>query len=226
MDIEGLGDKLVDQLVEAEMIDHVDDLFTLSIEALSGLERMGEKSASNLVDAIAKSKTPTMARFIFALGIREVGEATALSLAQWFGDIENLKQADVDSLQKVPDVGPVVASHIYAFFRQPHNLEVIEKLDQAGVTPEVVETLPMDERSLDGMTFVLTGSLSTMTRDEAKQKLQAMGAKVSGSVSKKTSAVIAGEKAGSKLEKAESLGVRVMSEEELQLLLELGALPE
>jgi len=226
MDIEGLGDKLVDQLVEAELIDHVDDLFTLSVEELSGLERMGEKSASNLVDAIAKSKTPTMARFIFALGIREVGEATALSLAQWFGDIDSLKQADIDSLQKVPDVGPVVASHIYAFFRQPHNLEVIEKLNQAGVTPEVVETLPMGERSLDGMTFVLTGSLSTMTRDEAKQKLQAMGAKVSGSVSKKTSAVIAGEKAGSKLEKAESLGVRVMSEEELQLLLESGKLPE
>jgi len=226
MDIEGLGDKLVDQLVEAELIDHVDDLFTLSVEALSGLERMGEKSASNLVDAIAKSKTPTMARFIFALGIREVGEATALSLAQWFGDIDSLKQADIESLQKVPDVGPVVASHIYAFFRQPHNLEVIQKLDQAGVTPEVVETLPMDERSLDGMTFVLTGSLSTMTRDEVKQKLQAMGAKVSGSVSKKTSAVIAGEKAGSKLEKAESLGVRVMSEEELQLLLESGKLPD
>jgi DNA ligase (NAD+) len=167
-----------------------------------------------------------MARFIFALGIREVGEATALSLAQWFGDIDSLKQADVDSLQKVPDVGPVVASHIYAFFRQPHNLEVIEKLNQAGVSPEVVETLPMDERSLDGMTFVLTGSLSTMTRDEVKQKLQAMGAKVSGSVSKNTSAVIAGEKAGSKLAKAESLGVRVMSEEELQLLLESGKLPE
>jgi len=119
-----------------------------------------------------------------------------------------------------------VASHIYAFFRQPHNLEVIQKLDQAGVTPEVVETLPMDERSLDGMTFVLTGSLSTMTRDKVKQKLQAMGAKVTGSVSKKTSAVIAGEKAGSKLEKAESLGVRVMSEEELQLLLESGKLPD
>lgn len=226
MDIEGLGDKLVDQLVEAELVDHVDDIFNLSVEKLAELERMGEKSAQNLVDAIEKSKQTTLARFIFALGIREVGEATALSLAQWFGDLNKLKQADVESLQKVPDVGPIVASHIHAFFTQPHNLEIIDRLIEAGVNWPVVETLPMDERPLDGMTFVLTGTLSTMTRDEAKQKLQAMGAKVSGSVSKKTSAVVAGEKAGSKLDKAESLGVRILDEDALQRLLDSGVMPE
>lgn len=226
MDIEGLGDKLVDQLVEAGLIDHVDDIFSLSVEKLAELERMGEKSARNLVDAIEKSKQTTLARFIFALGIREVGEATAQSLAQWFGDLDKLKQAEEGTLQKVPDVGPVVASHIHAFFTQPHNLEIIDRLIQAGVNWPVVETLPMDQRPLDGLTFVLTGTLSTMTRDEAKQKLQAMGAKVSGSVSKKTSAVVAGEKAGSKLDKAESLGVRIMDEDALQSLLDSGVMPE
>jgi DNA ligase (NAD+) len=225
MDIEGLGDKLVDQLVEAGLVDHVDDLFRLTVEQLAGLERMGEKSAQNLVDALNKSKDTSLERFIFALGIREVGEATALSLVQWFGDLDKLEQADIEALQEVPDVGPIVAAHIQAFFQQEHNREIIDKLIRAGVHWEEAEVLAEGDQPLAGMTFVLTGTLSQFTRDDAKKRLQAMGAKVSGSVSKKTTAVIAGEKAGSKLSKAESQGVPVMDEDQLGELLASGQLP-
>jgi DNA ligase (NAD+) len=225
MDIEGLGDKLVDQLVEAGLVDHVDDLFRLTVEQLAGLERMGEKSAQNLVDALNKSKDTSLERFIFALGIREVGEATALSLVQWFGDLDKLEQADIEALQEVPDVGPIVAAHIQAFFQQEHNREIIDKLIRAGVHWEEAEVLAEGDQPLAGMTFVLTGTLSQFTRDDAKKRLQAMGAKVSGSVSKKTTAVIAGEKAGSKLSKAESQGVPVMNEDQLGELLASGQLP-
>lgn len=213
MDIEGLGDKLVDQLVDTGLIDHVDGLYALTQEQIAGLERMGEKSAENLIAALEKSKDTTLARFIFALGIREVGEATAKALAKHFGDLEPLMQADEEALQEVPDVGPVVASHIAAFFHQRHNREVIEKLVKAGIHWEKVEVKREAAGPLAGNTYVLTGTLSRMTRDQAKAKLEALGAKVAGSVSKKTTAVIAGAEAGSKLEKAEALGVEVLDED-------------
>jgi DNA ligase (NAD+) len=226
MDIDGLGDRLVEQLVDEVLIEHVDDLYTLTTEQVAGMERMAEKSAGKLIAAISHSRETTLARFIFALGVREVGEATARSLALAFGDIDPLMHADEEALQQVQDVGPVVASNIHTFFQQPHNLEVIGKLIAAGIHWPVVEPQEPAEQTLAGLTFVLTGTLTLMTRDEAKQKLQAMGAKVSGSVSKKTSAVVAGEKAGSKLDKAQGLGVRVMTEEELLELLETGYFTE
>ena len=218
MDIEGLGDKLVEQLVERKLIDDVAGLYDLTVEQLAGLERMGEKSAQNLVEALEKSKHTTLDRFLYALGIREVGDATARILAAEFGSLDALQGATQEQLEAIHDIGPVVAQHIVQFFRQPHNQEVIARLLAAGIDWPPVERAA--HQPLRGKTYVLTGSLSGMTRDAAKQKLQALGAKVSGSVSKKTTAVIAGEKAGSKLAKAESLGVPVLSEEELVELLE------
>lgn len=218
MDIEGLGDKLVEQLVERKLIDDVAGLYDLTVGQLAGLERMGEKSAQNLVEALEKSKHTTLDRFLYALGIREVGDATARILAAEFGSLDALQQATQEQLEAIHDIGPVVAQHIVQFFRQPHNQEVIARLLAAGIDWPPVERTA--HQPLRGKTYVLTGSLSGMTRDEAKQKLQALGAKVSGSVSKKTTAVIAGEKAGSKLAKAETLGVPVLSEEELVELLE------
>lgn len=211
MDIEGLGDKLVDQLVEQGLIHDVADLYALSREQLAALERMGDKSAANLVAALEKSKDTTLARFLFALGIRDVGEATAQTLASHFGTLEALMTADLADLQQVPDVGPVVAESILTFFRQNHNREVIDKLRQAGVhwTEVVVER---GAQPLAGKTFVLTGTLESLTRDQAKERLQALGAKVAGSVSKKTDYVVAGAEAGSKLAKAEELGVAVLDE--------------
>ena len=300
MDIEGLGDKLVDQLVEAKLVDHVDDLFRLTVEQLAGLERMGEKSAQNLVDALKKSKETTLARFLYSLGIMGIGETMAANLARalgsldaiknltladlieiksgqaekiqaiackakektdrglqdllaqekgfgWFSDVharliaekleskgdllKRLCSTPVDQIANEPrvsieGVGDVLAEQIVAFFHQPHNLEVIKKLqDDAKVYWPQVEVAEAGDQPLSGMTFVLTGTLIQFTRDEAKNRLQALGAKVSGSVSKKTSAVVAGEKAGSKLSKAESLGVPVMSEDQLGALLETGELP-
>ncbi len=219
MDIEGLGDKLVEQLVDQQLIDDVAGLYSLDAEALAGMERMGEKSATNLIAALEKSKETTLDRFLYALGIREVGDATARSLAQAFGDLDALMQADEAQLEAVRDIGPVVAAHIAHFFRQPHNLDVIDSLrNVAGVHWPAIDVV--QNQPLAGQTFVLTGTLSGMTRDEAKLRLQALGAKVSGSVSGKTSAVVAGEKAGSKLTRAESLGVRVISEDELVELLD------
>lgn len=219
MDIEGLGDKLVDQLVESELVHDLADIYCLEKQQLAGLERMADKSAQNLIDSLEKSKPTTLERFLYALGIREVGEATARNLAQHFGSLSAIEQADEEALQAVSDVGPIVASHVAAFFRQPHNLEVIEKLQRAGVHWEEGAPLEPSQQPLADLTFVLTGALSR-PRDEIKAELQAQGAKVAGSVSKKTSYVVAGEAAGSKLDKAHSLGVEVLDEAGLSRLLE------
>jgi DNA ligase (NAD+) len=219
MDIEGLGDKLVDQLVDEELIHDVADLYVLTMEQLAALERMGDKSAENLVEALKKSKSTTLERFLFALGIREVGVATAQTLARQFGTLDNIKDADTETLQAVPDVGPVVADSIHHFFRQKHNLEVLDKLLDADIIWPKVAVPQASEQTLSGKTFVLTGTIATMTRDEAKQRLHAMGAKVSGSVSKKTDYVVAGSEAGSKLTKAQELGVEVLDEEALLKLI-------
>ncbi len=215
MDIDGLGDKLVEQLVDEELIHDVADLFSLTPMQIAGLERMGDKSASNLVTALEKSKATTLARFLYALGIREVGESTARTLAGHFGRLENIEKAGEEALLAVADVGPVVAHHIHTFFRQEHNVDVVEKLIKAGVHWPDVEVREAGEQPLAGQTFVLTGALDSMSRDEAKEKLQALGAKVSGSVSKKTSVVVAGAEAGSKLTKAEPLGIEVWDEQKL-----------
>ncbi|HEC06429.1 MAG TPA: NAD-dependent DNA ligase LigA [Thiolapillus brandeum] len=218
MDIEGLGDKLVEQLVEQELIHDPADLYSLTRQQLMGLERMGEKSAQNLLDALERSKETTLAHFLYALGIREVGEATSQTLAQQFGSLEALEKASEEELQETPDIGPIVAAHIAAFFHQPHNREVIDKLLQAGIHWPAVETPSEEELPLKGKTFVLTGSLSR-PRSEIKVELQALGAKVTGSVSKNTDYVVAGEAAGSKLDKARDLGVTILDEDGLKILL-------
>ncbi|NNG14614.1 MAG: NAD-dependent DNA ligase LigA, partial [Gammaproteobacteria bacterium] len=218
MDIDGLGDKLVEQLVDAGMIHDVADLYALTSEQLAGMERMGEKSATNLIAALEKSKTTTLSKFIFALGIREVGEATARNLAMHFGSLGKVIKATEEQLEEVTDVGPVVAKNIVAFDHQPHNREVIDKLIKAGMHWDDVETQPAGEQPLAGKTVVLTGALS-VSRSEVKEKLQALGAKVSGSVSKKTAYVIAGADAGSKLAKAQELGIPVLDEEALKKIL-------
>ncbi len=211
MDIDGLGDKLVEHLVDKGLVKDVADLYSLTASDLISLERMGEKSAQNLLQAIASSKQTTFSRFLYALGIREVGEATARALAQHFLTLEALQQADEHALTEIEDVGPIVAHHIITFFKQPHNREVIARLLAAGV--HWPEEKPLGEESfLRGKTIVLTGTLDTMSRSEAKEKLLAMGAKVTGSVSQKTDYVIAGRDAGSKLTKAQSLGIPVVDE--------------
>ncbi|TFH72286.1 NAD-dependent DNA ligase LigA [Gammaproteobacteria bacterium LSUCC0112] len=218
MDIEGLGEKLVEQLVDANLVHTVADVFTLTKEQLMALERMGGKSADNLLAAIEKSRQTTLPRLLFGLGIREVGEATALALASHFGSLEKLMQADEQALLQVDDVGPVMAAHIAHFFSNKDNDLVIEQLRARGVSwPEHQSTTVSDK--LAGQIFVLTGTLETMTRDDARARLQAMGAKVAGSVSKKTNVVIAGPGAGSKLDKALELGVTVLDEQGLIELL-------
>ncbi|MEL0587126.1 MAG: NAD-dependent DNA ligase LigA [Candidatus Thiodiazotropha sp. (ex. Lucinoma kazani)] len=219
MDIEGLGDKLVDQLVEQGLVDNPAELFQLTLEQLSGLERMAEKSAQNLLDALEKSKLTTLAHFLFSLGIREVGEATAQSLANQFITLDALQQADEEHLQETPDVGPIVAAHTVSFFRQAHNREVIEQLLEAGVRWPEIEPQAADQQPLLGKTIVITGTLSR-SRDLIKQELQMLGAKITGSISKKTDYLIAGEEAGSKLAKAEQLGVKILDEAALHTLLE------
>jgi DNA ligase (NAD+) len=215
MDIEGLGDKLVEQLVDGGAVRTPADLYSLGMAALVDLERMGEKSALNLLTAIEKSKHTTLARFIFALGIRNVGEATAKDLARHFGKLDRLMQADEVILQQVPDVGPIVAQSLRAFFVEPHNIEVIDALRCHGVKWDEQEDVSDHVLPLAGKTFVLTGTLATMGRDEAKSRLEALGAKVAGSVSKKTDCVVAGAEAGSKLDKALELNVPVWGEMEL-----------
>jgi DNA ligase (NAD+) len=210
MDIEGLGDKIVDQLVEKQLVDNVADLYQLDAATLAALERMGEKSAQNLIAAIQASRSTTLPRFINALGIREVGEATALNLARHFGDLQPLLDATVEDLQAVPDVGPVVAEHVHQFFAQSHNRAVIERLRDAGVQWPKLQ--PAVQAPLVGQIWVLTGTLEAMTRDEAKARLIALGAKVAGSVSAKTTTVVAGPGAGSKLERATELGIEVIDE--------------
>ena len=218
MDIDGLGDKLVEQMVDAGLINDVSDLYQLTVKQVSALDRMGDKSALNLIEAINKSKSTTLPRFIYALGIREVGEATALALANHYKSLEAIESASQEDLQEVPDVGPVVAHHIVTFFEQAHNQEVLKKLLDAGIHwPEIVSK-DETELPLAGKTVVLTGSLSTMARNDAKARLIELGAKVSGSVSKNTDIVIAGEKAGSKLIKAQELGIEIWDEEQMLAL--------
>ncbi|MBW7833532.1 MAG: NAD-dependent DNA ligase LigA [Simplicispira suum] len=219
MDIDGLGEKLVDQLVDGAVVHTLPDLYRIGLVGLLALERMGEKSAQNLLAALEKSKSTTLARFLFALGIRHVGEATAKDLARHFGSLDAILNATTEELLQVPDVGPVVAEAIHTFLAQPHNLEVVEQLRACGVhwpegPPAERTTLP-----LAGQTVVLTGTLPTLTREDAKAMLEAAGAKVAGSVSKKTHYVVAGEDAGSKLAKAQELGVAVLDETGLMALL-------
>ena len=215
MDIDGLGDKLVEQLVDQQCIGSVVDLYQLSLEQLVPLDRMAEKSATNLLAAVAKSKNTTLARFLYALGIREVGEATALGLAQHFGSLNRLQAASEEELLAVPDVGPVVARHVYTFFNDPHSKGLLDGLIAAGVNWDDVDVAASVEQVLAGKTYVITGTLDSMTRDEAKAKLQRLGAKVAGSVSKKTDCVVAGPGAGSKLAAARELGIDVVDEEQL-----------
>jgi len=219
MDIEGLGEKLVDQVVEAGVIRTLPDLYRLGLGNLVALERMGEKSAQNLLAGLEQSKSTTLPRFLFGLGIRHVGEATARDLARHFGKLDAIMAADVDALLQVPDVGPIVAESLHTFFAQPHNREVVEQLRACGVHWPEGEPAPQAALPLAGKTVVLTGTLPTLSRDEAKEMLEAAGAKVAGSVSKKTHYLIAGDEAGSKLEKARELGVPVLDEQGLRALL-------
>jgi DNA ligase (NAD+) len=214
MDIEGVGDKLLEQLVETGVVTDPSDLYRLDLDTLVALPRMGRKSGENVLAAIEHSKQTTLARFIYALGIREVGEATAGNLAGHFGDLAPLMAADQALLESVDDVGPIVARNIVAYFADPMHREMIDRLQSAGIVWEVVEVPEVGSRPLEGETWVLTGSLERLTRDQAKAHLVGLGAKVAGSVSRKTTQVVAGPGAGSKLEKAETLGIPVMDEAE------------
>ena len=214
MDIDGVGGKLIEQLVDRELIHTPADLFKLDLTTLTRLERMGAKSAENALNSLEKAKSTTLARFIFALGIREVGEATALNLANHFKTLDALKAADLEELQQVPDVGEVVANRIFVFWREAHNVAVVEDLIAQGVHWETVEVKEASENLFKDKTVVLTGTLTQMGRNEAKALLQQLGAKVSGSVSSKTDFIIAGDAAGSKLAKAQELNIPVLTEEE------------
>jgi DNA ligase (NAD+) len=220
LDVEGLGEKLVEQLVDAGLVESPADLFGLDRDTLAALDRMGGKSADNLLAALEKSKDTTLARFLFALGIREVGEATAAALAAHFGAVEPLFAADIDTVQQVPDVGPVVASRVVEWFGDPQNRELVARLQAAGVRWPAPERREAGEQPLAGLTFVLTGTLESLAREEAEDALRALGARASGSVSKKTSYLVAGRDAGSKLRKAEELGVPVLDEAALRNILE------
>lgn len=212
MDIDGLGEKIVDLLLIEGLVKDVADLYRLKKETIEALPRFAEKSAENLVNSIEKSKQTTLQRFIYALGVRDVGEATALALARYFGDLESLMDADEETLQQVPDIGPVVSANIAAFFHQKHNRELIRQLMRLGISwpkEKKIEKLPLADQ-----TFVLTGSLESMTREEAKEKLQHLGAKATDTVSKKTTAVVVGADPGSKYEKAKKLDIKIMDENE------------
>jgi DNA ligase (NAD+) len=220
MDIDGLGAKLIEQFVEEDRIDNPSDIYCLTREELAERERMGEKSAENLISAIGKSKSTTLSRFLYALGIREVGESTAASLASFFGNLPAIIDAETTKLVTVPDVGPVVARRIRDFLDEDHNLEVIARLQALGVHWDDSEPMQVaEDGKLTGKTFVITGTLPGMTRDEAKDLILKEGGKVTGSVSKKTSYLLAGENAGSKLTKAHSLEVEVLDLDGLQDLL-------
>lgn len=223
MDIEGLGDKLVEALVDKELINGVEGLFHLTVEQIADLERMGQKSAANLIAAIEKSKQTTLPKLIYALGIREVGEATSRNLVNALGTLEAIGQADLESLQAINDIGPVVAHFIADWFSQSEHLELLKALRDAGVSWTESLPIPVDDLPLAGKTFVVTGSLETLSRDEAKVHLQDLGAKVAGSVSKKTSCVVAGPGAGSKLTKAQDLGIEVIDENAFLSLLKQHA---
>jgi DNA ligase (NAD+) len=220
MDVEGLGDKLVDQLIEAQVVHTLPDLYKLGLASLTALERMGEKSAQNLLAGLEKSKHTTLARFLFSLGIRQIGETTAKDLARHFGALDRIMNASVAQLLEVNDVGPIVAESIHTFFEQPHNREVVEQLRAVGITwDEHDGEADLSPKPLAGKTFVLTGTLPVLTRDEARELIEAAGGKVSGSVSKKTTYVVAGEEAGSKLDKARELGIEVLDEAGLRAML-------
>jgi len=224
MDVEGLGDKLVDQLVDGGLIHSLPELYALDVAKLNGLDRMADKSAANLVASLAKSKHTTLARFLYALGIRHVGETTSKDLARHFGGMERLMEASVEQLLQVNDVGPVVAQSVHAFFAQPHNREVVDQLRTAGIDwTESDGTADTAPRPLAGKTFVLTGALPQLSRDEAKDLIEAAGGKVSGSVSKKTHYVVAGAEAGSKLDKARELGIPLLDEEGLRALFQAAS---
>ena len=224
MDIEGLGDKIVDQLVDSGLIRTLPELYKLGVAKLHELERMGEKSAQNLLANIEASKKTTLARFLYALGIRHVGETTAKDLAKHFGSLDRVLDASEPQLLEVNDVGPIVAQSIHTFFAQPHNREVVEQLRACGIEwPEGDGTADKTPKPLLGLTFVLTGTMPTLSRDEAKDMIEAAGGKVSGSVSKKTHYVVAGTEAGSKLEKAQELGTIILDEAGLLELLARGS---
>jgi len=222
LDIEGLGEKLVDQLVDSGRVKSLADLFTLRVEELAAYERMGRKSAENLVAALDRARKPPLGRLLYALGARHVGEATARDLARHFGSLEAVMAADEEALLQVKDVGPVVAASILRFFGEPHNRKVIAALQNAGVQPQAEELPSAASARLSGKTLVLTGTMPNWTRDEATRHILAAGGKVSGSVSKKTAYVVAGEEAGSKLDKAKELGVTVLDEDGLKALLGMG----
>ncbi|WP_299005944.1 NAD-dependent DNA ligase LigA [uncultured Shewanella sp.] len=223
LNIDGMGDKVVEQLIDKELVQSPADLFHVSASAMTMLDRMGVKSATKLANAINDAKQTTFARFLYALGIREVGEATAANLAAHFKTLAALKAATVEALMAVEDVGEIVAQHLVHFFSQPHNIEVIDKLIEAGVNWPAIEAVDEAALPLKGQTWVLTGTLTQLNRNDAKAQLQALGAKVAGSVSKKTDCLVAGEAAGSKLTKAQDLGVKVIDEAELIAVLAAGA---
>jgi DNA ligase (NAD+) len=218
MDIEGLGSKLVEQLVEQKLVQRLDDLYRLDLATLEQLDRMGSKSAQNLLDAIARSKRQPLARFLFALGIRDVGEATALALATHFGKLQGVLDASEEALLEIPDIGPIVAGRIAGFSQDANNRALIARLLEAGVAPQEQEPVQRETLPLNGQTWVLTGTLESLDRDAAKARLQQLGAKVAGSVSAKTTKVVAGPGAGSKLAKAEELGIEVLDEAALLAL--------
>ena len=219
MDVEGLGDKIVDQLVDAGLVNTLPDLYKLGLTALANLERMGTRSAQNIVDALEKSKTTTLPRFLFSLGIRHAGENTAKGLTRHFGSLDAIMDASIEQLLDVPDVGPIVAESVHTFFQQPHNREVVEQLRAAGVHWDESSGDADAPKPLAGKTFVLTGTFPTLSRDQAKDMLEAAGAKVSGSVSKKTDYVVAGAEAGSKLTKAQELGLTILDEDAMRAML-------
>ncbi len=218
LNIDGLGDKMVEQLFDAGLIRHVDDLYSLDVETVAALERMGQKSAENLIAALESSKATTLERFIYGLGIRNAGEGTAKGLARYFGSLEAIQAANEETLKLVPDIGVVVAANVAQFFAEAHNRDTIQHLRELGVHWSNYEAKPAEALPLAGKTYVITGTLSR-AREDIKADLEALGAKVSGSVSKKTTALIAGENAGSKLDKAQSLGVEVLDEGALSVLL-------
>ena len=220
LDIDGLGNKLVELLVDQDMIKDPAQLFSLNAIQVASLPRMGEVSAKKLINSLQLSKKTTLARFLYSLGIREVGEVTAYNLAKHYKSIEALEKAGVEDLKTVSDVGEIVAKHIYYFFRQAHNIEVLRKLIDAGIHWPEIEVAAQDEQPLIGQIFVITGSFNSMSRSDIKNALQALGAKVAGSVSKKTTTVVAGEAAGSKLTKAVELGIKVMDEDALLAMLQ------
>ncbi len=224
MDIDGLGDKVVEQLVDDGLIQNVSDIYYLKIEQILKMERMAEKSASNLIRAIEHSKQTTLPRFLYALGIPQVGETTALTLANYFTNIESLRSASLDELQSLDDIGPVVAQDVTTFFRQTHNIEVIDRLIQSGIVWPKIERQTQQDAPLVGKIFVITGTLTDISRSDAKARLQALGAKVSGSVSAKTDFVVVGENPGSKATKAAELGVKILDEASLLHMIGSGSI--